>query len=610
MAITHAKVSAVEDGVDTNLVRPSDWNAAHTGTLDANSIDTGATASGRVLGADGEGGIVWLRGSDEWIPGFSLAIYFDEVGHHVHLYYSLDNTQTWTEITTDFTDYIRDPSITFYNNKFWIAGTSTGASTDLIPVYSSSDLTTWTKIVDIDTSALGAPYSYSWAPTWFIDADKSVHILFSNNKNWMGEIYEMHPTNAAWTTWSNLVQVTGTSFPTIMIDPFLLLVDNTYYLFYKDDDTDFICLATSSSPFSGYTVIHTGDWASWGQREGICVSKVDDIHWRAYFNTTLTNGIYMSESDDLFATWTAPAAVSELSVRSHGDVLQFRDFNAYKIFSEAIEPAFTLSDHDHSGDAGDGGTFDAANLTSGESTDGQVLTSDGSGGAAWEDAAASGSITVEEIDGTPSVADVVKIKVPNGSLTDDGSGVVTFTPAGTGDVVGPASAADGHMAVFDSTTGKLIKDGGAVPAGTTFVGARYNSNAAQTIVNNTTIAIIDFEDQVYDTGTLVTTGASWKFTAPSTGYYHIDCMAMFAATTTFSGAERVLLQLFKNNSVLLTLDRADAFNADSTTAITKGSVTVNLTATDYIDVRIAQNSGGNLSLSNDAGQVWINIEKV
>ena len=50
-----------------------------------------------------------------------------------------------------------------------------------------------------------------------------------------------------------------------------------------------------------------------------------------------------------------------------------------------------LADHDHSGDAGDGGQFDAANLTSGVSADGQVLTSDGIGGAAWENpGAASG----------------------------------------------------------------------------------------------------------------------------------------------------------------------------------------------------------------------------
>ena len=35
---------------------------------------------------------------------------------------------------------------------------------------------------------------------------------------------------------------------------------------------------------------------------------------------------------------------------------------------------------------------------------------------------------------------------------------------GGGDVVGPAGATDGHLAVFDTATGKLIKDGGA-PAG-------------------------------------------------------------------------------------------------------------------------------------------------
>jgi len=34
MAIKHAKTSAIEDGSDATLVRPSDWNADHTGTLD------------------------------------------------------------------------------------------------------------------------------------------------------------------------------------------------------------------------------------------------------------------------------------------------------------------------------------------------------------------------------------------------------------------------------------------------------------------------------------------------------------------------------------------------------------------------------------------------
>jgi hypothetical protein len=38
----------------------------------------------------------------------------------------------------------------------------------------------------------------------------------------------------------------------------------------------------------------------------------------------------------------------------------------------------------------------------------------------------SGSIAVQEIDGTPSVSDVTTIKVTNGTLTDDGSGTVTL----------------------------------------------------------------------------------------------------------------------------------------------------------------------------------------
>jgi hypothetical protein len=37
---------------------------------------------------------------------------------------------------------------------------------------------------------------------------------------------------------------------------------------------------------------------------------------------------------------------------------------------------------------------------------------------------------------------------------------------GGGDCSGPASAVDNHLAVFDGTTGKLIKDGGAAPSGT------------------------------------------------------------------------------------------------------------------------------------------------
>ncbi len=62
--------------------------------------------------------------------------------------------------------------------------------------------------------------------------------------------------------------------------------------------------------------------------------------------------------------------------------------NAASTWKPGTVAGGALADHDHSGDAGDGGTFDAANLTSGAAGDGQVLTADGAGGIAWEDPAA------------------------------------------------------------------------------------------------------------------------------------------------------------------------------------------------------------------------------
>ena len=59
-------------------------------------------------------------------------------------------------------------------------------------------------------------------------------------------------------------------------------------------------------------------------------------------------------------------------------------------------------------------------------------------------------------------ADGKYLKAASGEAT----GLIWDTPAGSGDVVDPAGATDGHLAVFDGATGKLIKDGGAPGGGT------------------------------------------------------------------------------------------------------------------------------------------------
>src|SRR3990167_6453498 len=69
MAITHSKVSAVVDGSDTDLVRPIDWNAAHTIANDTitaammadSSVDLAtATVTGILPTANGGTGIAFF----------------------------------------------------------------------------------------------------------------------------------------------------------------------------------------------------------------------------------------------------------------------------------------------------------------------------------------------------------------------------------------------------------------------------------------------------------------------------------------------------------------------------------------------------------------------
>lgn len=86
-------------------------------------------------------------------------------------------------------------------------------------------------------------------------------------------------------------------------------------------------------------------------------------------------------------------------------------------------------------------------------------------------------------DGTTTV-DVQLLEVSPGAITA-GSGAINI--AGNGDVTGPSSAVDGNLAVFDGTTGKLIKDGGAVPGG--YLSAVLQSDFTKT--NNTLASVTD-----------------------------------------------------------------------------------------------------------------------
>jgi hypothetical protein len=89
------------------------------------------------------------------------------------------------------------------------------------------------------------------------------------------------------------------------------------------------------------------------------------------------------------------------------------------------------------------------------------------------------------------------------TLVSDGSGNWVAEPPpemGSGDVVGPAGVEDGHLAVFDGVTGKLLKDGGNVggvtipwDVATVTAGPTQNRNTTGTSITRQTGRINTFQ---------------------------------------------------------------------------------------------------------------------
>jgi hypothetical protein len=219
----------------------------------------------------------------------------------------------------------RDPSLLYHGGKWWICATGDGASTAFGVLSSSEFDAGWAHVASPSFAAVGA--TAVWAPHWFVDIDDSVHVLAAVQTSGSRKIYEIHPTNPAMTTWSTPVLVGGTGWASNSIDPDLTFWDGTYYLFWKDDGAGTLCLSTSSSPFSGYAAVHTGDWAGWkvgaggGSIEGPKIVDLGD-RWRLYFSQNSgyeANDIYCSETTDrtMATGWTTPAKLPSLDNYNH-----------------------------------------------------------------------------------------------------------------------------------------------------------------------------------------------------------------------------------------------------------------------------------------------------
>lgn len=140
--------------------------------------------------------------------------------------------------------------------------------------------------------------------------------------------------------------------------------------------------------------------------------------------------------------------------------------------------------------------------------------------------------------------------------------------------------------------------------------AQYRVSTSQTLT-----AQVNFNTQVYDTASAVTTGASWKFTCPADegGYYAISCNVNCNATSGWNAGDSVFLLLYKNNSTLdapayLDLEYMPAAGTHAPTL--SGHAVVSLAAGDYIDVRVDKNTANAITSSTGINNSVISIARL
>jgi hypothetical protein len=122
--------------------------------------------------------------------------------------------------------------------------------------------------------------------------------------------------------------------------------------------------------------------------------------------------------------------------------------------------------------------------------------------------------------------------------------------------------------------------------------------------NSSAVSLIDFNIVDVDTHGAITTGASWKFTAPISGYYKISCVVQSAST---ANPQTTFIKVYKNGSYT-NIRLAAAPVAGSTIPYLSGSTSgLFLNAGDYIDIRggTTDPSVQNISTAADSANVAI-----
>jgi hypothetical protein len=126
------------------------------------------------------------------------------------------------------------------------------------------------------------------------------------------------------------------------------------------------------------------------------------------------------------------------------------------------------------------------------------------------------------------------------------------------------------------------------------VAARYNTTSNQSIPSNT-LTIINYATEVYDTVSSITTGASWAFTAPISGYYQVSAKVHFVSGT--STQETYAIAIVVNGTEVSGYAEDVAFGTNQGLQI---SDDLFLTAGSTLNIQVLQVTGSTSTLSGSS----------
>ena len=205
---------------------------------------------------------------------------------------------------------LRDPSIIYWNDRFYVTYTTRDGQNKDIAIASSATghAGSWSLVTKVNVSA--APgLEKAWAPEFVIDGS-SVYIFFSRLTSNIGSMFYVKATNTALSSWSAPVKSSWTDEPGHHIDgvPVKSAEDGKWYLFYTTG-TD-INRAVATSLTTPWTTDKVGNWAGWGTGiEGPTMVR-DNGKYRIYFDRFIAGtGLHYSESSSLNGPWSTPVRV-------------------------------------------------------------------------------------------------------------------------------------------------------------------------------------------------------------------------------------------------------------------------------------------------------------